>query len=432
MSDRGIFTEKMIGSLDERILECDHGSGLHIQIIPKKGFKRKFAVITTDFGSIDIEYTRNGELRTLPEGTAHFLEHKMYEQPDVDVMSRFAALGADCNAATGFSRTYYYFSCTDNFDECLDLLIKQVAEPYFTKENVEKEKGIIIQEINMYLDDPFYVGEQDLMRLLYKNNPVKNEIAGTEESVRSITPEILYECHDAFYRPSNMCLTVVGDVNASSVHDAVERSGLSHGNSDDIAKILPHEPRETAGKYFTRRMETSLPIFNLGFKADPLPYTGIKRVMRRHAGNIMRELVFGPSSELYKELYENGCINYEFYASYDIERDYSMFSVTGESEKISEILDRVREHINRLLRTGVDSRRFRIMRNAMTGSELRSFDSVSYIGRMFGQYYLQGSDAFDYFTSCGKITEYDVNDVISEVLGGDMAVSVVERSEGSK
>lgn len=425
-----LFTERALELLDERVYECDHSSGLHIQVIPKKGFNKKFAVITTDFGSVNTEYTRNGIKKTIPDGTAHFLEHKMYEQPDIDVMSRFSALGADCNAATGFSKTYYYFSCTENFDACLDLLLKHVYEPYFTEENVEKEKGIIIQEIDMYLDDPFYVGGQDLMRLIYKHNPVKNEIAGTEESVRSITPEMLYACHDAFYRPSNMCLTVVGDVDPETVYEAVSRARISVKSDDAILKLLPDEPKELAGKFYERRMETSLPIFNFGFKDDPGKYTGRSRMIRKHAGNMARELVFGPSSELYKTLYERGYINYEFYTAYDLERDYSMLSITGESEHIREIRACTEEYISKLLKTGVDSRSFRIMRNAMVGSELRSFDSVAYIGRIFGQYYLQGVDAFDYFTSCGTITEDDVNTVISDILSGDMAVSVVERLDG--
>lgn len=432
MMKNNLFTERAFDALDEKIYECDHSSGLHIQVIPKKGFNKKFAVITTDFGSVDTEYTRNGVKKTIPDGTAHFLEHKMYEQPDIDVMSRFAALGADCNAATGYSKTYYYFSCTDNFTECLDLLLKHVSEPYFTGENVEKEKGIIIQEIDMYLDDPFYVGGQDLMRLLYHYHPVKNEIAGTEESVRSITPEMLYECHDAFYRPSNMCLTVVGDIDPVTVYDAVERSRLPKKNHDVIIKLLPDEPAEIAGNFYERRMQTSLPIFNFGFKDDPKLYSGRGRMIRKHAGNMAKELIFGSSSELYKTLYERGYINYEFYAAYDIERDYSMFNITGESENIQDVKACIEEYIEHLLKSGVDGRRFRIMKNAMIGSELRSFDSISYIGRIFGQYYLQGVDAFDYFTSCGTITEDDVNNVISDLLSGDMAVSVVERLDVSK
>ena len=160
-----IVTERVYDALNERIYEYDHPSGLHIQIIPKRGYRKKFAVLTTDFGSINTEY-RIGEKRIqIPDGSAHFLEHKLYEQPEGDVMNQFAALGADCNAATGYSKTYYYFSCTENFEQCLDLLLRHVFHPYFTEQNVEKEKGIIIQEINMYLDDPYYVCEMDLLEI---------------------------------------------------------------------------------------------------------------------------------------------------------------------------------------------------------------------------------------------------------------------------
>ena len=374
-------SERIFAALDEKIYEYDHPSGLHIQIIPKKGFSEKFAILTTDFGSINTEYRIGNKIISIPDGTAHFLEHKLYEQPEGDVMYQFAALGADCNAATGYSKTYYYFNCTENFEKCLDLLLKHVSQPYFTEQNVEKEKGIIIQEINMYLDDPYYICGMDLLNLLYKNHPVKKDIAGTEESVRRITPEMLYQCHRAFYSPRNMC----------------------------------------------RKMETAMPLFNFGFKDRPECYAGKDRMRRKLAGNIAKELIFGTSSELYEKLYDNGYINYDFYASYEIERDYAMFSIVGASEQIKLVQDYITEYLRELCKNGVDRHHFTVMRNAMNGSLLRSFDSVSYIGKIFGQLYLQGVDAFDYFLSCGTITENDVNNVIADLLSGDMAVSVIER-----
>ena len=420
-------SQRIFAALDEKIYEYDHPSGLHIQIIPKKGFSEKFAILTTDFGSINTEYRIGNKIISIPDGTAHFLEHKLYEQPEGDVMYQFAALGADCNAATGYSKTYYYFNCTENFEKCLDLLLKHVSQPYFTEQNVEKEKGIIIQEINMYLDYPYYICGMDLLNLLYKNHPVKKDIAGTEESVRRITPEMLYQCHRAFYSPRNMCLTVVGDVDQETIYRAVDRAELPQNDCAKIEKLLPKESEQLVGTRSERKMETAMPLFNFGFKDRPECYAGKDRMRRKLAGNIAKELIFGTSSELYEKLYDNGYINYDFYASYEIERDYAMFSIVGASEQIKLVQDYITEYLRELCKNGVDRHHFTVMRNAMNGSLLRSFDSVSYIGKIFGQLYLQGVDAFDYFLSCGTITENDVNNVIADLLSGDMAVSVIER-----
>ena len=420
------ISERNYAALHEKIYEYDDNSGLHVQLIPKAGFHKKFAVITTDFGSINVQFRENGETVTIPDGTAHFLEHKLYEQPDGDVMGKYAALGANCNAATGYSKTYYYFNCTENFAECLELLLRHVFHPYFTNQNVEKEKGIIIQEINMYLDDPWYVCDSNLMQLLYKNHPVRKDIAGTEESVQQITPELLYRCHSLFYRPSNMCLTVVGDVPPDVIRDVVSRAELPP-DSQKPEKLFPEEPERLVGTKCQCNMETPVPLFCFGFKDRPELYSGKERMRRRLAGNIAKELIFGSSSDLYEKLYNNGYINSDFYPSYDLERDYAMFSISGSSENIGLVQDYIVEYIRELRKKGADPHAFASMRNAMNGSLIRSFDSISYIGRIFGQMYLQGADAFDYFTSCGTITENDVNHVIADLFSGDMAVSVIER-----
>lgn len=419
--------ERIFAAIDEKIYEFDHASGLHVQYIPKRGFRKKFAVLATDFGSINTSYSTSEGKFSVPDGTAHFLEHKLYEQPGKDVMNEFAAMGAECNAATGYSKTYYYFECTENFEGCLDLLLRHVFHPYFTDKNVEKEKGIIIQEINMYLDDPYYVNSTDLADLLYINNPVKKDIAGTEESVKSITPDILYRCHKLFYRPDNMCLTVVGDVDIEIIYNALERAELCAYTGEKPEKILPAEAKNLNGRFFCRKMETSMPIFSFGFKDYPEKYTAEERIYRRHTVNAARELLFGTSSDLYEKLYDKGIINYDFYASYEIERDYAMFSISGTSEKYEEVRMYIENYIDKIRKNGVNRQDFEILKKAMCGSVIRAFDSLSYIGKVFGQMYLQGADAFDYFLSCGKIRYEDVNSVVADLLSSEMAVSVIER-----
>ena len=430
MEKQTLIKERNFSAFNEKIYEFDHESGLHVQIIPKKGFAKKFAVLTTDFGSIDTKYLdENNEIITVPDGTAHFLEHKLYEQPDGDVMNKFAALGADCNAATGYSRTYYYFESTENFSESLDLLLKHVFHPYFTEENVNKEKGIIVQEINMYLDEPEYVCSTELMKLLYKNNPVKKDIAGTEESVMSITPEMLYKCHSVFYRPDNMCLTIIGDVENDLVLSSLERAALPQRSKKPIVKLLPDEPATIFGKKSNVKMDASLPLFSFGFKDDPTLYTGEMRIRRKLIGRIVKELLFGTTSDLYEKLYNEGYINYDFYSSYELERDYAMFSISGSSEKIDKVEEIIKEYIQEVIKNGIKTKEFLMVRNAMEGETIRSFDSPAYLGRIFGRFYLQEMDAFDYFLSFGKITEEEVNSMIKDLFSGEMAISIVERQD---
>lgn len=420
------ITERIFASVNERVLEFDHESGLHVCIIPKKGFNKKYGVLTTDFGGFNTKYSVNGKIFTVPDGTAHFLEHKLYEQPDGDVMNKFAALGAECNAATGYDGTIYYFECIDNFKECTELLLKHVFHPYFTKENVEKEKGIIVQEINMYLDNPYYVASRELVKLLYKNHPIINDIAGTEESVMSVTPDILYDCHKTFYRPSNMCLSLVGDFDMEEVFAVLKKADLPAASNDIVSKIFPDEPNENAGSRNVCKMETAMPIFYFGFKDDNKKYTGKERIKRNLAGAICSETIFGSSSPLYEKLYDEGYINYAFYSAYEIERDYALFELGGMAENPQKIEEYIKEELSNLARTGINKDDFTRVKNAIHGQRMRSFDSLSHLGRTFGHYYLQGMDGFDYFNACGTIQEDDINDMIKGLLNKEMAVSIVE------
>ena len=404
----------------EKIIEFDHESGMHIQILPKKGFRRKFAALTIGFGAIE----------SIPDGIAHFLEHKMFEKPDGDIFNKYAALGAQCNAFTGESRTCYHFDCTENFKQNLKLLFEQVFTPYFTHENVEKEKGIIVQEINMYLDNPYYVNFAELLKLLYKNNPVKEDIAGTEESVMSITPEMLYKCHHDFYRPDNMCLTVVGDVDVDTVMQIVDGADLPKSSKDSAEKTIIEEPREIAGSRSVCKMDTSVPLFMFGFKDEPIKYTGIERMKRIIAGGIAAELLFGHTSELYEDLYESGDI-YSLWASYDLESDFGHFIISGESDRIETVEQKVKSYIAKIAENGIDKYVFESLKKALCGMHVRVFDKPSTLMRIFGQFYLQDMDVFDYYDTCGKITEEDVKDVINNLLGTEMAVSIVEPKGGN-
>lgn len=218
------MTRKQYPELDETLYRETLENGLTVLVVPRKGFTKKLAYFVTDFGSIHTDFRLGGKEYHAPAGVAHYLEHKMFDLPgDRDVSAEFAALGASTNAFTSYDMTAYFFPCTDHFDECLRLLLEFVSTPYFTEESVEKERGIIDQEIGMNEDAPDSVVFDNLMAAMYAVHPIRQPILGTSETIREITPEVLYTCHRAFYAPGNMLLCVVGDVDPESVASAAVR-----------------------------------------------------------------------------------------------------------------------------------------------------------------------------------------------------------------
>lgn len=413
--------------LDEKIYEFKHPSGLHVQVIPKPGFYKKFAVCAINFGSVHTQFFNMGTdlVTKVPEGIAHFLEHKMFEQPDMNVMDQYMSLGASTNAATSFNWTYYYFNCTENFDPCFRLLMKFIQNPHFTEENVEKEKGIIAQEINMYRDEPEYRVSMNAIDLLYHNNPVKKDIAGTVESINAITADMLSICHKTFYSPSNMVITVVGDLDPEHIKEMINEGFMDAKPVDVPRYIFPEEPSENAGSEKTEIMEVALPLFTFAIKDKPVADPKMQ-ISRQVAGNIIQKALFGTTSQFHEDMYNRGLINSEFYADYDCCSLFSMASIGGESERPDELRDRVREHIGKMLKSGLPQDSFLGIRNAGAGGMLKRFNNPVSLGKMFATSYLAGIDPFDYFEVYGKISYNDVMDVFRELYSGDMVTSIVK------
>ncbi len=424
-------TKKEYPLFDECMYEFTHPSGLTLQFIPKPGFYKKFAIFSVDFGSVDTRFIAPGEssVTQVPDGMAHFLEHKLFEQAEGNVMDRMVALGASPNAATSFSRTYYYFTCTEHFEDCFRLLLHFVLHPYLTVDNVEKEKGIIAQEINMYQDNPDYVASMNLLRLLYHRNPVRREIAGSVKDIMGTTVEILTKCHSTFYRPSNMAVTVVGDLAFPEIRSIVCDSIPSDRPAGEIRRIFDEEPASLAGSLHVDQMEVSLPLFQIGFKDDPKRFQGLERARRDAAGNVLKEMLFGKTSAFYEALYNKGLINQEFYGDYDIERDYAMASLGGESPDPFAVQQFLREYLEQQRRMGLSRSDFEMLRNAAAGRMLKRFNSPEAIGRIFSALWLQGVSGFDYFTAYGTITFDEVCRVFEEVFCQDMALSVINPKE---
>ena len=312
--------------LKEKIVWRRIEPGLEVFVLPKKGYKKKYATYSTNFGSIDSHFVVEGEGEELvvPDGVAHFLEHKLFEDEEGNVFDRFAKLGASSNAFTNFTNTTYLFSSTDHFEECFEILLDFVQNPYFTEESVEKEKGIIEQEIRMYEDNPGWRIFFNLLTALYRKHPVQKDIAGTVESISHIDKDVLYKCYRTFYHPSNMALFVVGDVDADKVLDQVAANigRRNYSPLGEIKRIYPEEPRELEKEQVVQELVVSQPIMNLGFKDLDVGYDGERLFRRELATALVLDVVFGSSSKLYNELYEEGIIDDEFDAGYVAEKEY--------------------------------------------------------------------------------------------------------------
>ena len=326
------MTEFQYPQLDERLYRQVLPNGLNVAVVKRRGFARSIAYFVTNFGSIHTEFLLEGREHSTPAGIAHYLEHKMFDLPGGrDVTAEFAALGASVNAFTSYDMTAYYFSCTQEFDRCLRLLLEFVSTPCFTEESVERERGIIDQEIGMNLDAPDSVIFDELMAALYENHPIRFPILGTRESIRQITPELLTLCHRAFYHPENMLLCVIGDVDPEEVsRAALEVLGTQTWPRGE--KRVDWEEAMTPVKPLTRRaMEVAMPTFSLAFKCEPTG-TGSGAIRREMVADLASEVLFGESSELYLTLYEQGIIDSSFGGGFETVEGCAMLCVSGDSD----------------------------------------------------------------------------------------------------
>ena len=308
-----------------------HSSGLGIYLIPKKDYSKTFAIFGTRYGSVDSKFIVPGEseITEVPDGIAHYLEHKMFDQPDgSNVFDKFARYGGNANAFTSFNMTAYLFEATANIEENLEALMDYVQSPYYTDETVQKEQGIIGQEIKMYDDSGNWKLFFNLLNCLYQNHPVKKEIAGTVESISHITPEYLYKCYNTFYNLSNMSVVVVGNFDVNSVLGVIEK-GIKKNEpfNEEIKKIYEEEPSEIAKPYAEQSLSVAAPLFMIGFKDTDVGYGGDKLLKKYIETSILLKMLFGKSSRLYKSLYEKGLINNTFGSEYTMQPSYGYSAI---------------------------------------------------------------------------------------------------------
>jgi len=380
--------------LDEKLYRKTLPNGLQIIVCPKPGFQRKVAYFMTSYGSIHTKFTLDGVTYETPEGVAHYLEHKIFDLPGRDVSEEFAALGANSNAFTSYDTTAYYFSCTEHFQECLELLLTFVSTPYFTEESVEKEQGIIAQEILMYNDAPDSRVFEDMMDLLYAHHPARHPIAGTVESIKMITPEILYLCHRAFYNPANMVLCVVGDVDVEEVAALAERILPKTCTAPAVPDLGPEEDPLPVKLFTQRQMDVAMPAFQLGFKCRLPGVLGEEFARWELAAELAAEALFGESSQLYLQMYEQGLIDSSFGGGLDTIDGLAMLVCGGDSNDPEEVWQRIADQVQVILAEGMDETAFARMKKSMMGRRVKDLDSFESTCFRLCAYYF---DKFDYF-----------------------------------
>lgn len=411
---------------DETLYKTRLPNGLTVAVVPKKGFTKKIAYFVTDFGSIHQDFELEGQTHHVAAGIAHYLEHKMFDLPGRDVSAEFASYGASVNAFTSYDITAYYFSCTENFEKCLDLLLEFVSTPYFTRESVEKERGIIDQEIGMNRDNPDSRVFDNLMESMYQKHPVCIPILGDEASIREITPEMLKLVHAAFYTPGNMMLCVVGDVEPDTV-EAIARKRLGD-EARPVARKLKDwdEPMSVCRESVSAAMEVAMPTFILGFKCE-CPGLGEKAIREEMTADLAAEALFGESSELYLKLYEEGLIDSSFGGGFETMDSCAFFSCGGDSDDPEAVREAILEQAEVLSQKGIDEEAFLRMKRSALGRRIRGLDSFDGTAYRVCAYHLSGFDYFRFPELYAGITKEDVESFLRKTVHRERAsISVIE------
>lgn len=389
-------------------------SGLTVLCRTMPGYSTVHAMYATAFGSTTRDFLLDGRPVHLPAGTAHFLEHKMFESEQGDALELFARTGASANAYTSWDSTCYLFSATSRFDENLDILLQMVAHPWFTTGTIAKEQGIIGQEIKMYEDSPDWRLTTASFRCLYRSDPIREDIAGTVESIAQLTPELLYTCTDAFYQPGNMVLSVAGNISLERVLAACRRAGLDRPGHHPAVTLTPFReqgPVPQHSMHFT--MPVTRPCFSLAYREPPLAFGDVRRAMIL---DVVTELVCGGLTDLYRRLYDGGLVNPEFSSDYASTRTACTVFFTGESSQPEQVADMLRAEIARLRREGVDPRLFTLVKNEMYGDLLAMLENVESAASHMQAAFLKGATVEEEIAALAALTPADVDGALQTML----------------
>lgn len=411
--------------LGDSYYKVNHHSGLTIYLYPKEGWSSSYAIFGTKYGSIDNCFQRSDEPNPehVPEGIAHYLEHKLFESEDGDAFAKYAATGASANAFTSFESTCYLFSCTDRLYDSLEILLDFVQSPYFTEQTVAKEQGIIGQEIKMYDDDPQWRVMFNFLRAMYHSHPVKDDIAGTVESIAKITPEYLYRCYDTFYNLNNMALSVAGDLEVDRVLEVCDRL-LKPSKPVSVRRIFEEEPVSVVKPFVEERLSVASPLFQFGFKEPVRAEHRSEKDMA--AMEVLLDLLVSDSSVLFRQLLDDGLINeasfgYEYFEG----AGFASVLFSGESRDPKQVSERICDEVERLKREGIREEDFLRSRNALYGRSLSSLNSVSALANGLIHYSFKERELFRSIDSLAELTLQEVQERLAVLDSGKSVLSVI-------
>ncbi|MBR0113326.1 MAG: insulinase family protein [Clostridia bacterium] len=414
-------------TLGEVVYTAKHSSGLEIRLMPKENYDSVFALFSVNYGSIDTHVQqKNGSFKAIPEGTAHFLEHKLFESEELDAFELFQRTGAYANAFTSFDRTAYLFKGSERTEESLGYLLDFVQKPYFTAETVQKEQGIIGQEIRMYKDLPDWEVFFNLLSILYPKHPVSIDIAGTQESIAKIDDKLLYKLYETFYNPSNMCITLVGKMDKDAVFKQIDKSIIRKKQPVPERKFDPKTPKSKQ-KYIEERLAVGRKQFCLGIREEiDKPELSLED---EYASGILLDILFGKDSDFFRKIVDEGLTTMEFSGSLFNGYGYSAYLISGPGEDPEKLADLIKKEIAKAQKTGVSKEEFERAKRKYYGYAVRGYDDINGMANTLTALYYSGYKPFDDINAIKKITLARVNKRLKSINVKDAALSVILPAE---
>ena len=415
-----------VPNIHEQYIKVKHSSGLTVFMCPLEGYSSLYAQFSARYGSLDTSFRTgpNDGYKRVPAGIAHFLEHKMFEDEDGDAFQKFGQYGASANAFTSFDRTCYEVLCTDHFMSSLELLIKMVTGPYFTDESVQKEQGIIGQEITMFQDNPDWRVYFNLLRALYHIHPITIDIAGTTQSIGLINKELLYDCYDTFYNLNNMVLSVSGKFDPEQVLALCDKL-LVPAKEALIGREPVEEPEEVRTNFTSQSLPVSLPMFEIGYKN--VPYAENEKIRKSLVNDIVLEILAGEGSPLYSKLYNSGLIADSFDYEGMVERGMCCNVFSGESAQPQTVLDEVAKEIEKAKKKGVDAKDFERVKKNFYGRLVMAYNNVESIANAMTSAFIENHAAFEALSILEELDIDEVQDALNYHFDGDkMSLSIIE------
>ena len=415
--------------LGESTFTTTLSDGLEVYICKKTGFSKKIGMFGTKYGSVDndfIDITTNKRTK-VPDGIAHFLEHKLFEKEGANALDLFSKMGVSSNAYTSFDQTVYFFETSEKFDESIAMLVKLIKEPYFTYENVQKEQGIIGQEISMYDDDPNFMVYFNALRAMYNQNPVRIDIAGTIESISHITKELLYTCYNTFYSPQNMFFIVVGDVDVEHTINLIEENLKKYENKNlpknKIEKFRVKEEKKIAQKEIVQKMDIYLPQLCLGYKLDLV--NGKEILKNEIVVNMISDMYFSKQSDFFEKEYNLGKVNDSIDMIYEGSDSFSHVIISTLSTKIDEVEKDILEYIEKIKNMPVDEEMFEIIKKKKIGEAILSSDNLNVSYRRIIDSILNKTDVYDQIEVLKSITKEDIKEFLNKLTTDNQVSSKI-------